>query len=106
MRLNEPNQYFRSILCLLSSTMHSSKKNCEKNCEKKKNWLKAEKRSLLYTDSFLIISAKLVFDKCVSTNQHNSKFTQNTKTVSAVDTKLEVKPFNHRLQKTQRKDLG
>ena len=86
--------------------MHSSKKNCEKNCEKKKNWLKAEKRSLLYTDSFLIISAKLVFDKCVSTNQHNSKFTQNTKTVSAVDTKLEVKSFNHRLQKTQTKGLG
>ena len=81
-------------------------KKIVKKIVKKKNWLKAEKRSLLYTDSFLIISAKLVFDKCVSTNQHNSKFTQNTKTVSAVDTKLEVKPFNHRLQKTQRKDLG
>ena len=47
-----------------------------------------------------------MFDKCVSTNQHNSKFAQNTKTVSAVDTKLEVKSFNHRLQKTQTKGLG
>jgi len=44
-----------------------------------------------------------VFDKCVTTNQHNSKLTQNTKTVSAVDKKLEVKPFNQRLQKTPRK---
>ena len=39
-----------------------------------------------------------MFDKCVTTNQHNSKLTQNTKTVSAVDKKLEVTPFNHRLQ--------